>query len=146
VRVDVLIHLHEGSLGLWRPERHLHGTVQLDRDGEFGPRLFEPSHLTVQCAEAEVTVGHERAHAGLRGKGKGLAVRGGRLVDVRGLAMRRNLTEEAQGICLVPPLLVLTGERQRPLGEGTLGGMVGEGRSGTASTPTGLFTRQPTDT
>ena len=32
--------------------------------------------------------------------------------------MRRDLAEEAQGIRLVAPFLVLTGERQRPLGEG----------------------------
>ena len=32
--------------------------------------------------------------------------------------MCRNLTKEAQGICLVATFLVLTGERQRLLGEG----------------------------
>jgi len=40
-------------------------------------------------------VGHERAHAGLVGQGKGLAGLGGRLINVRGSAMRGDLTEEA---------------------------------------------------
>ncbi len=40
------------------------------------------------------------------------------LCDLWGLAPRRNVAEEAQGIRLVAPFLVLTGERQRTLGEG----------------------------
>ena len=40
------------------------------------------------------------------------------LLDLRGIAPRRNVAEEAQGIRLVAAFLVLTGERQRPLGEG----------------------------
>ena len=40
------------------------------------------------------------------------------LFALRRLALRRNVAEEAQGIRLVAPFLVLAGERQRPLGEG----------------------------
>ena len=40
------------------------------------------------------------------------------LVALRRLAPRRNVAEEAQGIGLIAPFLVLTGERQRTLGEG----------------------------
>ena len=40
------------------------------------------------------------------------------LLALRGIALRRNVAEEAQGIRLVAAFLVLTGERQRPLGEG----------------------------
>ena len=40
------------------------------------------------------------------------------LLRSQGIAPRRNLAEEAQGIRLVAPFLVLTGERQRTLGEG----------------------------
>ena len=65
-----------------------------------------------------VAVGLERAHAELFGQGEGLAVMGGGCVDVRGRAMRGGLAEEAEGIRLVAAFLVLTGERQRPLGEG----------------------------
>jgi hypothetical protein len=32
--------------------------------------------------------------------------------------MRRNVAEEAQGICLVATFLLCTGERQRTFGEG----------------------------
>jgi hypothetical protein len=39
-------------------------------------------------------------------------------VALRNLATRRNLAEEAQGVCLVATLLVLMGERPRALGEG----------------------------
>ena len=89
MRIDVLIHLHQGSIGLWQPEHHLHGTVQLHRDGESGPRLLDPSHLTVQRAEAEVAVGHERAYAELIGQGESLAVVGFGRLALRELAPRR---------------------------------------------------------
>ena len=59
-----------------------------------------------------------RAHAEFLGQGEGLLVVGLGLLDLRGLAPRRDLTEEAQGIRLVAPFLVLTGKRQRTLGEG----------------------------
>ena len=72
----------------------------------------------VQRAEAKVAVGLQRAHAEFLGQGEGLAVVGFGLFDLWGLAPRRNVTEEAQGIRLVAAFLVLTGERQRPLGEG----------------------------
>ena len=74
--------------------------------------------LAVQLPEAEVAVGLERAHAELLGQGEGLAVVGFGLVALRRLAPRRNVAEEAQGIRLVAPFLVRTGERQRTLGEG----------------------------
>ena len=74
--------------------------------------------LGIQGPEAEVAVGQERAHAELLGQGEGLAVVGFGLLALRRLAPRRNLAEEAQGIRLVAAFLVLTGERQRALGEG----------------------------
>ena len=63
-------------------------------------------------------MGLERAHAELLGQGQGLAVVGFGWLDLRRLAPRRNVAEEAQGIRLVAAFLVLTGERQRTLGEG----------------------------
>ena len=74
--------------------------------------------LGVERAEAEVAVGHERAHAEFLGQGEGLAVVGFGLLDLRGITPCRNVAEEAQGIRLVATFLVRTGERQRPLGEG----------------------------
>ena len=72
----------------------------------------------IQRAKATVAVGLERAHAQLLGQGEGLAVVGFGLLALRRLAPRRNVAEEAQGIRLVATFLVLTGKRQRPLGEG----------------------------
>ena len=60
----------------------------------------------------------ERAHAEFFNEGKGPVVVGGGLVDVRGSTMRRNISEEAQGMCLVTTFLLHTGERQRTFGEG----------------------------
>ena len=65
-----------------------------------------------------MAVGLERAHAQLLGQGQGLLVVGFGLRALRGLAPRRNLAEEAQGIRLVAAFLVLTGKRQGALGEG----------------------------
>jgi hypothetical protein len=62
-------------------------------------------------------VGLERAHAEFLGQGKGLAVVGFGWLDLRGLAPRRNVTEEAQGICLVATFLVCTSEGQSAFGE-----------------------------
>ena len=65
-----------------------------------------------------MAVGLERAHAEFVGQGEGLLVVGFGQLDLRGLAPRGNLAEEAQGIRLVATFLVRTGERQRTLGEG----------------------------
>ena len=65
-----------------------------------------------------MAVGLERAHAEFLGQGEGLAVVGCGVLDLRGIAPRRNVAEEAQGIRLVAAFLVLTGKRQRTLGEG----------------------------
>ena len=64
-----------------------------------------------------MAVGHEWAHAEFVGQGEGLVVVSFGLLALRGLAPRRNVAEEAQGIRLVAPFLVLTGVRQRALGE-----------------------------
>jgi hypothetical protein len=53
------------------------------------------SALSVEPPEAEVAVGHERAHAECLGQGEGLAVVGFGLIVLRGLTPRRNLAEEA---------------------------------------------------
>ena len=65
-----------------------------------------------------MAVGLERAHAQFVGQGEGLPVVGFSLSALRRIAPRRNLAEEAQGIRLIAPFLVLTGECQRALGEG----------------------------
>src|SRR5712664_3511091 len=65
-----------------------------------------------------MAVGLERTHAEFLGESKGLVVVGCGLFNLWRLAPRRNVAEEAQGIRLVAPLLVFTGERQCALGEG----------------------------
>jgi len=52
----------------------------------------------------------EGAHAKFLSQSQGLVVIDDRLVDVRRLAMRSDLTEEPEGIRLVSTLLVIPGE------------------------------------
>ena len=74
--------------------------------------------LAVQRAETVVTVRLQRAHAEFLGQGKGVPIVGLGLLDLRRLAPCGDVAEQAQGIRLVATFLVLTGERQRMLGEG----------------------------
>ena len=60
----------------------------------------------------------ERAHAEFLGEGEGLAVVDFGRRSLWGIAPRRNVAEEAQGIRLVATFLALTSQRQRALGEG----------------------------
>ena len=90
----------------------------VDGRRQLGAGLLPLACLGIQGAEAEVAVGLERAHAEFLSQGEGLAVVGFGRLDLRGIAPRRNVAEEAQGIRLVAAFLVLTGERQRLLGEG----------------------------
>ena len=71
------------------------------------------AELGIQRAEAEVAMGLKRAHAGLLSQGQGLAVVDFDRFDLWRLYVHGNLAEEAQGIRLVAPFLMLTGERQR---------------------------------
>jgi hypothetical protein len=64
-----------------------------------------------------MAVGDQWTHPQFLGEGKGLAVVGFSPRALRGTAMYRNLTEEAQGIRLVPSRLEGTGELQCLLGE-----------------------------
>ena len=93
-----------------QPERHIHGTVQLNGGGQFNTGLLWPSQLEVQGTEAQVAVRLERAHAQLLGQGEGLAVVAGGGLALGGLLARRALAQEPQGPGLVAALLVLAGE------------------------------------
>ena len=112
------MYLRQRRFRLGQPERHVHGTVQLDGRGQLGASLLLLADRGIQRAKAAVAVGLERAHAEFLGQGEGLLVVGFGLLALRRLALRRNLAEEAQGIRLVAAFLVLTGKRQRALGEG----------------------------
>src|SRR5215470_10946413 len=75
-------HLRQCCLRLGQPEGHLHVIVHLDGRGQRG-------------------VGLERAHAECLSQGEGLMVVSGGLLNVWGLAMHSNLTEEPPGMRLV---------------------------------------------
>src|SRR5262249_6779232 len=65
--------------------------------------------LTVELAETEVAVSHERAHAELRGQGQRLAVE---RFGVPNAAGRGDLTGEAEGVSLCPTSREPAAERQ----------------------------------
>src|SRR4029453_15789291 len=94
------------------------GAVQRDGGGQFSAGLLSSVNLTIEHAEAIVAVSLERTYAEFVRQGEGFSVVGGSFFDFRGIAMGGNVAEEAQGIRLVAAFLVLTGERQRTLGEG----------------------------
>ncbi len=56
----------------------------------------------------------ERAHAQRLGQGQGLAVVGFGLIGFRGLALRCNVAEEAQGTRLLTPFLRARAQNARP--------------------------------
>src|SRR5262249_21042889 len=117
-RVTLRFHLRQRRLGLGEPEGHLHSTVHLQGGRECSAGLLWLTGRCIQRAEAAVTVGLEREHAKLLGQGKGLTVVVSSLTALRVTAMRRNVTEEAHGICLVATFLVRPRECQRALSEG----------------------------
>src|SRR5262245_19255809 len=114
------LHLRQRGFSLGQPEGHVHGAVQRDSGSQGGAGLFPLAGRGIQRAETAVTMGLERAPAQLLSQSKGLTVVGFGRLDLRGLAPRRNVAEEAQGIRLESPLLVRTGECQGPLSEGVL--------------------------
>src|SRR5215831_15321143 len=110
-RLFLPLHLCQHRLGLGQPEGHVHGAVHFDGSSQDGTGLFPLTGRGVQRAEATVAVGHERAQAQFVGQGEGLLIVGFSLLDIKRLTPHRNITEEAQGIRLVPASLVLTGDR-----------------------------------
>src|SRR4029453_7908227 len=112
------LHLRPCCFGLREPVRHVHRRVHRDGGRQLGQSLLLLAGLAIQRPEATVAVRLEWAHAKFLGQGEGLAVVGYGGVALGGIALCRNVTEEAQGIRLVPPLLVLASERQRVLGKG----------------------------
>ena len=74
---------------------------------------FPPADLGIQRAEAQVAVGLERAHAEFLGQSEGLAVVGFGRLNLRGLVLRSDVAEEAEGIRLVASFLVAYGQASR---------------------------------
>src|SRR5262245_1503035 len=88
-------------LRLWKPEGHAHGPQERQGGGQFGAGLLPSSYPAIQDAKAEVTMGHERAHTKLVSQGESLLIVAYGLIALQEIAPRRNLAQEAQGICLV---------------------------------------------
>jgi hypothetical protein len=59
--------------------------------------LLPSAYLGIQGAKAEATVGLERAHAKLLSQGESLTVMVFRQLDLQGIMLRGDLTEEAEG-------------------------------------------------
>src|SRR5262245_572814 len=108
-----LLHLRE-------PEGHIHGAIEVEGSGESQAGLLHAVHLVlvIQCPEPQVAMRLQGAHAEFFSQGKGLLVVGFGQRALRRLAARRDLAEEAQGIYLITPFLLSTGERQRTFSEG----------------------------
>ena len=104
------LHLRQRRFGLGQPEGHVHGAVQRNGGGQLGSGLLRASRLSIQGAKAKVAVRQEGAHPQFLGQGEGLLVVGLGQRALRGLAMSRNVAEEAEGIRLVAMFLVRTGE------------------------------------
>src|SRR4029450_576480 len=99
-------------------EGHVHGLVEVARRAHLRARLLPLATLGIERAKAPATVRLEPAHAEFLSQGEGLVVMGFGGIAIPGIAPRRNVTDEAQSICLVTAFLVRTGECQRLLGEG----------------------------
>src|SRR5262249_52103786 len=117
-RGRVTLHLCQGCLWLRKPEGHTHGAVQDDSRYQCGMRLLSLASLQREGAKATMAVRLEWVHSQRFGQGKGLLVVDGSLLDCGRLLPCCNIAEKMQGISLVATFLVLTGERQCPLGEG----------------------------
>ena len=109
-------HFCQRSFRLRQPESHVHGTVQLDSGGDFDTGVFDPAHAAIQGAEAEVAVGHERAHAELLGQGQGLLVVGCGLLSIEGVGVGLDGAQLVERMRLAPTFLLLPGQIERLAG------------------------------
>src|SRR5438093_5024206 len=71
----------------------------------------------MEGAESTVTVSLERVHAECLGQGEGLDEVDFGWRALQWLAANCNLTKEVQGVRLIAPFVMCTGERQRPFGK-----------------------------
>jgi len=118
LRPSLSLDLRQRRFRCGEPEGHTHGTVQLDGGGEHGVGQCSTAYLAVQCAETQVTVRLQWAHAEFLGQGEGGLIVGLGLRDLRRLAPCCDVAEQAQGIRLVASFLVHAGECQGTFREG----------------------------
>ena len=86
-------HLRQRHFGLGQPEAHVHVTVQHHGGGRRSVGLLPLADPGMQDSEAQVAVGHERAHAQRLGQGEGLPVMRGGGHDLGRVVLRGNLAE-----------------------------------------------------
>src|SRR5262249_47939445 len=114
VRNNFGLQICESHLDLWKPEGHLHDTVECHSRGQLGTGLLRLARLGIERAEAQVGVGVQWTHGEGLGQGERLAVEGCGQCDLWESPITRNITEEPQSIRL-PALLLLSPGRLKGL-------------------------------
>src|SRR6266849_8902295 len=84
------------QLRLLQPEPHVHFAVHRRRGGEVLSGLLALARAPVELAEAEVTMGDERAHAARLGERQRLAVVGLAALGIEPVGMGRDVAEQVQ--------------------------------------------------
>src|SRR5262249_1567916 len=110
----LLLYLRERCFRLGEPEGHVHGAVQRDSGSQGSAGLLPLASRGVQGAETQVTVGLERAHAQLLGQGRGRLVVSFGLFGIGRTGVGVDGTKLVQRARLVPALLPLPGQIERP--------------------------------
>jgi hypothetical protein len=110
------LHLRQGGLCLGQPEGHLHTSVHFDSRRQYSTGLLSPVDLGIECAEAQVTVRLERAHAEFLSQDESLLVVGFGLRDIRGICVGMDGAKLVERVRLVPTFLELPGHVKRLAG------------------------------
>ena len=79
---------------------------------------FQIFYSSVQFAQTHMAMRNERAHAKFFSEGESLAIVVFRVSNIRGIFVRRDLAQEAEGPCLIAAFSALAGEHQRAVGVG----------------------------
>src|SRR5215813_5865588 len=82
--------------GTLEPEGHRHLAVHVLREGEVALRIGHSPRTAMECTEAEVAVGDERAHAPRLGEGHGLAVIALATFGIEAIGMGRDVAEQVE--------------------------------------------------
>jgi hypothetical protein len=112
----------EFRLRLLQPEAHVHLVVHRCGDRHVLGGLCLVTDAMEQLAEAGVAVGLERAHAQLLGRHERLTIVGRGALDLGGIAMHGDITEEPLDIGEASALSSLL--REVPRAQGHLGSLV----------------------
>jgi hypothetical protein len=103
------------GIGFLEPKAHVHLVEQSDGKIEVPHPARVISGVAVERAEGQMAPGDQRAHTKLAGQREGLAIVACALHELRRLAPRQELAEEAERVRLVSMFLLLARARQRRL-------------------------------